>query len=91
MPYSDAAAESLRPPEAGITMLLTQRSPYVPKVCVGREGPLASEILLVANTNYTYKTSPKADKEDWGWGFFEFAIGLAIEIAHELMIDLKIE
>ena len=39
----------------------------------------------------TDKTSLKADREDGGWGFFEFAIELTIELAIGLTIELTIE
>ena len=40
---------------------------------------------------FTYKTSLKADKEDWGWGNFEFAIELTIEITIELTVESTLE
>ena len=39
----------------------------------------------------TYKTSLKADKEDWGVGIFESTIELAIGLTIELTIKLTLE
>ena len=39
----------------------------------------------------TYKTSLKADKEDWGCGKVDFVIYFAIELTIEFSIELAVE